>query len=195
MTMYITVDEAGGYVRNGVTADLVEIESALTSASAMIDRYCARTFVVPTVATTRLFVANDTYLVKVDDIANTTDLVIIDDTSTVAAADYQLETSPGRTARPDPAGLTRPFAYVRRLSGGWNIDDEATLSVTAMFGWPAIPDEVKLAAKMLAKDLFNTRDTRFGFAQVGDFSRRIGENSMVTGLLNPLKSADSIGIA
>jgi len=192
---YISVDDAESYLRNGVTADIIEIEAALISASAMIDRYCARTFTVPTAATTRLFVVRDSHLVKVDDIANTTDLVIVDDSTTLVAADYQLETSPGRSARPDSAGLTRPYAYIRRVSGGWNIDNEATLSVTARFGWPAIPDEVKLATKMLGKDLLASRDTRFGFAQVGDFSRRVGENSMVTALLAPLKSADSIGIA
>ena len=195
MTMYITVEEAESYYRSTVTADLVEIEVSVTVASRACETYCSRIFTVPTVATTRLFVVRDSYLVKVDDIANLTDLVVVDDGSTVIAADYQLETSPGRTARPDSAGMTRPFAYVRRLSDSWHHDDEATLSVTAMFGWPAIPDEVKLATKMLSKDLLNTRDTRFGFVQVGDFSRRIAENGMVSALLDPLKSGDSIGIA
>ena len=192
---YITPAEHEAYCRSTVTADIVEHEAAVMAASAMIDRYCARTFTVPEAATTRLFVVRNSHLVKVDDIANTTDLVIVDDTTTLVATDYQLETSPGRAARPDSAGLTRPYAYIRRISGGWNIDGEAALSVTARFGWPAIPDEVKLATKMLGKDLLASRDTRFGFAQVGDFSRRVGENSMETALLAPLKSADSIGVA
>ena len=198
MTMYITPAEAEAYYRSTVTADIVEIEAAVEVASNAIDLHCVRSFVVPTAATTRLFVADDSHLVKVDDIANTTGLVIIDDVTTKLAADYQLETSPGRTARPDPTGLTRPYAFLRHINGGYwyvNNDGEATLSITARFGWPAIPDAVKLATKMLSKDLLNMRDTRFGLVQVGDFSRRIAENGMVAAMLDPLKSADSIGIA
>ena len=195
MPSYVTPAEAEAYFRSTVTADLVEIEAAVEVASNAVDYYTHRSFVVPTAATTRSFVALAGSLAKVDDIANTTGLVIVDNASTLAAADYQLETSPGRTARPDPAGLERPFAYIRRLSGSWNCDDEATLVITARYGWPAVPDAVKLATKMLAKDLLSARDTRFGLAQVGDFSRRIATNGMVAALLDPLKSADAIGIA
>lgn len=195
MTMYITVAEAESYYRSTITADTGEIEAAVLVASAAIDRHCARSFEVPTVASARSFVVNDGCLVKVDDIANTTDLVIADNATTLISADYQLETSPGRTARPDPAGLTRPYAYIRRLSGSWGVTDEATLAITARWGWPAVPDEVKLATKMLSKDLLSARDTRFGLAQVGDFSRRISQNGMVSALLDPLRSADTIGIA
>ena len=195
MPSYVTPTEAETYFRSTVTADIVEIEAAVEVASNAIDFYTQRSFIVPTAATTRAFVVLDGHLAKVDDIANTTDLVIVDNASTLAAADYQLETSPGRTARPDPAGLTRPFAYVRRLSGSWYHDEEATLVITARYGWPVVPDAVKLATKMLAKDLLSARDTRFGLAQVGDFSRRISTNGMVAALLDPLKSADSIGIA
>ena len=195
MTSYVTPAEAEAYVRSTITADLVEIEAAVEVASNAIDMHCVRSFIVPTAATTRSFVVLGGYLAKVDDIANTTGLIVVDNSSTLAAADYQLETSPGRVARPDPAGLERPFAYIRRLSGSWHCDEEATLVITARFGWPAVPDAVKLATKMLAKDLLNMRDTRFGFVQVGDFSRRIAENGMVAAMLDPLKSADSIGIA
>lgn len=195
MPSYVSVFEFEAYYRSTVTIDLPEIEAAVEVASNAIDFHTGRTFIVPTAATTRSFVALDGYLAKVDDIANTTDLVIVDNATTLAAADYQLETSPGRTARPDHAGLTRPYAHVRRLSGSWHHDEEATLVITARFGWPAVPDAVKLATKMLAKDLLSARDTRFGLAQVGEFSRRISTNGMVAALLDPLKSADSIGIA
>jgi len=195
MPSYVTGTECEAYVRSTITADISEIEAAVQVASSAIDFYTHRSFIVPTAATTRSFMVFDGHLAKVDDIANTTGLIIVDNGTTLVAADYQLETSPGRTARPDPAGLTRPFAYVRRLSGSWNYDDEATLVITARYGWPAVPDAVKLATKMLAKDLLNMRDTRFGFVQVGDFSRRIATNGMVAAMLDPLKSADSIGIA
>ena len=195
MPSYVTPTEAEAYCRSTITADIGEHEAAVEVASNAIDFYTQRSFIVPTAATTRAFVVLDGYLAKVDDIADTTGLVIIDNGVTIAAAGYQLETSPGRTARPDPAGVMRPFAYVRHLSSSWYHDDEATLVITARYGWPAVPDAVKLATKMLAKDLLSARDTRFGLAQVGDFSRRIATNGMVAALLDPLKSADSIGIA
>jgi hypothetical protein len=48
---------------------------------------------------------------------------------------------------------------------------------------------------MLVKDFLASRDTRFGFVQMGDFSRAIAENGIVSGLLAPLRRVESYGLA
>lgn len=194
---YVETQELTDYLRSTIVADDVEIESALLAAESTIDAYCQRTFTVPTSATTRTFVATEYQYVTVPDIANTTNLAIVDNGTTIAAADYQLEIAPGLTGPIGISGRTWPYSQIRRVSGGWFIDPdgEAKLSITARWGWPAIPSEVESATKLLARDFLLARDTAFGIVQVGDFSRRIAANGVVETLLSPLRRVESWGIA
>lgn len=194
--MIVPLDELLLYLRTDeITVNDDEVEAAGLAASTMVEQHCARSFTVPTAATERVFKPRRYDLVKVDDIANTTDLVIVDDGTTLSSTQYQLETSPGRTARPDNSGLTRPYCYIRRIDGSWTMDEEATLSVTARWGWPAVPDGVSLAVKILTKDLYSARDTWFGRVAIGEFPVRIADNTMVRSLLAPYRAAESWGIA
>lgn len=194
---YVETQELTDYLRSTIVADDVEIEGALLAAESTIDSYCQRTFVVPTTATTRTFVASDDYVVVVPDIANTTNLVIVDNGSTLTAAMYQLEVAPLATSQVGITGRTWPYTQIRRMSGTWwrDSDGEDTLSITARWGWAAIPPEVTLATKLLARDFLLARDTAFGIVQVGDFSRRIAANGVVETLLSPLRRVESYGIA
>jgi hypothetical protein len=70
-----------------------------------------------------------------------------------------------------------------------------TLSITARWGWAAIPPQVTEATKLLARDLLLARDTAFGIVQVGDFSRRITDNGQVVALLSSFRRAESWGLA
>jgi hypothetical protein len=192
---YLTTADAEDFLRSTIVADTTEIEAFATVATAAIDAHCQRTFTVPTTATARTFVPSSSDLLKVHDIANTTGLVITNDGSTVAAADYQLEVAPGVPGPIGVDGRTWPYAYVRLLSSSWGCTSEATVSITARWGWAATPAEVELACKMLVKDYANSRDTRFGFVQMGDFSRAIAENGVVASLLAPLRRVEAFGIA
>jgi hypothetical protein len=195
VSLYVTADALQEYVGSTTATDYTECEVVAQSASDGVDSHCQRTFTVPTSATVRLFVPQGGDLLRVDDIANTTDLVITEDGSTVSASDYQLESSPGRVNTVNVAGQYRPYMYVRRLSGSWGCDTEATVSITARWGWTATPDAVVLATKIIGKDYFAMGDTRFGFVQVGDFSRRAAENSMAAAILAPYRRVESWGIA
>ena len=170
---------------------------ALQAAENAVNAMCYRSFAVPTEATTRLFVGCDPYLLTVPDIANTTNLVIVNDGTTLAAADYQLEVLPGDVNAVGMDGRTRPYQYIRRLSGTWDIpsDGEATISIAARWGWSAVPAEVTAATKLLARDYLLARDTGFGIVQVGEFSRRVAANGVVHELLGPLRRGESIAFA
>ena len=193
---YVDTFELEGFIRSTITADTAEIAAAGLAAESAINAYCQRVFTVPTTATARTFVANSWDLLRVHDIANTTNLVIVNDGVTLSASDYQLETSPGTTSQIGVDGRTWPWTYIRILSGHWARDTygEALVSVTARWGWPAVPDEVILATKLLARDYLLARDTSFGIVQVGDFSRRIAANGVVADLLAPLRRVEAFGI-
>jgi len=193
---YITDEEALSALNISVAANTPEVEAARLAAESAIDAYCQRTFNVPTSATTRTFVPVDRYLLEVPDIASTSGIIIVSDGVTVSSGDYQLEHAPGKTGFVDFTGRAVPATLVRLLTGWWTLDDgEATVSITARWGWPAVPPEVKVAAKLLTKDFFQAGDLRFGFADVGEFGRRVAANSMVVQLLAPLRRAESFGIA
>ena len=196
--MYVEQSQMTDYLRSTIIVDEVEIDAAILAAESTVDSYCGRTFVVPTTASARTFVVDDYYVVNVPDIANATDLVIVDAGTTITAADFQLEIAPNKTSLIGQSGRTWPYTRIRRLSGTWSISSigDDTLSITARWGWAAIPPEVPLATKLLARDFLLARDTAFGIVQVGDFSRRVAANGVVETLLSPLRRADAaIGIA
>jgi hypothetical protein len=195
---YCTPQELVDYLRSTVTADETEFDAARLAAEATIDAYCGRTFTVPTTATARTFVVTDPYVVIVPDIANITNLAIVDNGSSLTAAQYQLEIASGNVGPIGVTGRTWPYTRIRRMSGTWYIDTYGndTLSITARWGWAAVPPEVALATKLLARDYLMARDTAFGIVQVGDFSRRIAANGVVETLLSPLRRAEAAwGIA
>lgn len=193
---YVTTPELSDYLRNTIVADEVEIAAALSAAENAINSYCQRTFTVPTAATTRTFVGYRNYELDVPDIANTTGLVIVDAGETLTASDYQLEISPGVTGPIGVDGRNWPYVRIQRITGCWDVNDhqQATISVTARWGWPAIPAEVEMATKLLARDYLLARDTGFGIVQVGDFSRRVAANGVVTDLLSSLRRGEAFGI-
>jgi hypothetical protein len=190
---YVTTQELTDYLRSTVVADDVEFDAARLAAEAAIDDYCQRTFTVPTTATTRTFVPTDCYVQTVPDIANTTDLAIVDNGATLSAGQYQLEISPGQVGPISMSGRSWPYTQIRRMAGSWYMDPYGndSLTVTARWGWAAIPPEVILATKLLARDFLLARDTAFGIVQVGDFSRLIDGNKIVEGLLFPLRRPEA----
>jgi hypothetical protein len=195
---YVSDQELTDYLRSTIVADEVDIAAAKLAAQSTIDAYCGRTFDVPTTATARTFVVDDPYVVKVPDIANITNLVIVDNGTTISASYFQMEIAPGVTGPISISGRTWPYTSIRRLSGTWFHDcyGNDSLSITARWGWAATPPEVSLATKLLARDYLMARDTAFGIVQVGDFSRRIAANGVVETLLGPLRRAEAaMGIA
>jgi hypothetical protein len=191
---YVEAQELTDYLRSTVTADEVDIAAANLAAESAVNDHCQRFFTVPTAATTRTFVPTDHYTMTVPDIANATDLVIVDNGVTLSASEYQLEVSPGITSIVGLDGRTRPYTLIRRMTGMWHIDSNGndTLSITARWGWPAVPPEVPQATKLLARDLLMARDTAFGIMQTGDgFSRLITGNSVVELLLWPLRRPEA----
>lgn len=128
----------------------------------------------------------------VDDFAGTVGLTVTNNTSVVAAADFQLEPLNGLEY-----GVTVAYTKIRLISGVWYRNGgQATLSMVAPWGWPSMPSAVVEACRVLAKDLAGLRDSRFGVAGWGEFGVvRMRENPQVVSLLAPYVRWDRAGIA
>lgn len=170
MTLYASTAQikAALRVQDNLDDDLINL--AGSAASALIDQYCGRTFgTTGTVA--RLFAPNDLYVLQVDDLAGTA--ITIQSSSdadadfdvTWAATDFQLEPLNGvMNGVPWPATRIRAIGdYMWPSVGG-----EATVKVTGVFGWPAIPVTVVQAAIIQASRIFKRNDSPLGVAGFGD---------------------------
>lgn len=151
-------------IQDGVDDSLLEI--ALESASRMVDEYTMRNFYNAGSAT-RVFVPSDDDCVAIDDAVSISSIAV----STLlnktfdqvwTTDDYQLEPLNGIAD-----GLPGwPVTRIRAV-GVWEFpydsDDEiATVQVTAVWGWSAVPIAVKQATIIQAMRIFKRLDSPLG---------------------------------
>lgn len=192
---YVSLAEFRTYVRelSDMTSDDAEFEAVITSASRAVDAYCGRRFYLDVSASARLFRPVNAGLVLVDDIASTDDLLIKTDpagtgmfSETWSSGDYELRPVNGVVG-----GLSGwPYTQVAAVgSRGLPCTSRASVQVTAVWGWAAVPEPVKLGTKMLALEHYRQRDVPFGVMGMGDFATRIRANPQVQMLLNDYRTA------
>lgn len=152
---------------------------AATSASRQIDGWCGRSFWQDNTVTTREVYATSPTCVDLLDqdgiareISTTTGLIVkIDETGTgtfgttlTITTDFLLLP---RNATADGRGysellLAANYSFPRASNG------RAGVQITAQFGWPSVPTEVKGAAILLAKDIWKNKDMTGGALSFGD---------------------------
>lgn len=134
------------------------IEGAIRAACRLIDRRTGRRFYGDLTASARTFpvigqshYAAGEQVLLVDDIAT-------DDGLVVAAAAAPLT---GWVGGPDNAlAYGRPITQLA-ATGGW-LPATGRITVTARWGWPAVPDEIAQAAQLLAARLYRRKDSPQG---------------------------------
>jgi hypothetical protein len=191
---YLTVEQIKAYHRNEIpTADDEFIEAAILATGEMLEQSTDREWVVASSATTRLFVPRTPYLVRIDDCTTVTAVTSVG--STVSPSAYQLEPINGRAA-----GGVVPYTQIRLISGGmWDapLYGEATVAVTATWGWAAIPARITQAALIIAKEIIVNRDEvklgLIGFSDVGGVVART--NPIVRDTIAHYRRAEAFGIA
>jgi hypothetical protein len=151
-------------IEDGVDDSLLEI--ALESASRLIDEYTMRNFYNAGTAT-RLFVPNDDDCVAIDDAISISSIAVstlLNKTydQTWTSAEYQLE--PLNNVVDGLSGW--PYTRIRAV-GVWEFpydeDDEiATVQVTGVWGWSAVPTAVKQATIIQAMRIFKRLDSPLG---------------------------------
>jgi len=174
---YSTRNQIKAALRIG-TADTIDdelIDNCAGAASRLIDGYCNRKFWSVGSATSRVYTAEDDYYCSIDDIAGTALTLktssladgVFDVTWTVT--DYQLEPLNGNLD-----GLTWSYDKIRAVGDylfpnvNANYGSQALVQVTAIFGWPSVPEPVTQATIIQASRIFKRYDSPLGVAGFGD---------------------------
>lgn len=193
---YATLADVKGAFRITDNVDDTLLELSIESASREIDGWCERVFYNAGTAT-RIYIPTDSFYVDTDDLISVTTLK----TSTTGesfdntwsdAGDYQLEplngVSGGLTGHP----TTRIRAVGNKIFPLWdprNINShEATVQITGVFGWAAVPTAIKQACIILSMRQFKRYDTPLGitFDELG--AMRVGRvDPDIQNLLSPFK--------
>jgi hypothetical protein len=174
---YATRNQIKAALRIG-TADTIDdelIDNCAGAASRLIDGYCNRQFWSVGSATTRVYMAENDFYCHIDDIAGT---AIILKTSgatdgtfdvTWSTTDYQLEPLNGRLD-----GLQWSYDKIRAVGDylfptvNGNYGEQALVQLTAVFGWPSVPEPVTQATIIQASRIFKRYDSPLGVAGFGD---------------------------
>lgn len=154
------------------------VELAIEAASRDIDNHCDRSFYAYNggTATARVFAATDPLLLRVDDIASTTDLVIktdddVDGTfeTTWTTDDYQLEPLNAFV----PGIGDHPYTQIRVKPNGthtWPVyAEQALVQITAKWGWTTTPTAIKQACLAQMAAVYKSPEAAFGVADVAEF--------------------------
>jgi hypothetical protein len=165
---YATLNEIKASARITDTIDDNLLELAVESASRMIDSYTQRYFYNAGTAV-RLFVPQDNYVTEIDDAISISKIETSDGDNfgvTWQTKDYQLEPLNGIVD-----GLTgHPATRIRAVDDFlFNVlAGEATVRVTGVWGWSAVPIAVKQATIIQAARIFKRNDSPLGIAGFGD---------------------------
>ena len=170
MPLYASTAQIKAALRITDSVDDSLVSMAGSAASELIDGYCGRTF--GTVAATRVFAPIEALVVQVDDLAAVPTLVEsssnadnVFDLTWTSGVDYQMEPLNGRAD-----GLPWPATRLRAIKSAWwpAALGEATVRVTATFGWPSVPVSVTQAAVIQACRIFARTSSPLGVAGASD---------------------------
>jgi hypothetical protein len=168
---YATLSDVKAALRITDNLDDSLLETAIESASRMIDSYTARTFSNAGTAV-RNFAATDSLNLIIDDAISVTTVQSTDEIgdtyTTWAATDYQLEPLNSRSD-----GLYMPYTGIRAVNDyTWPVvDQQALCRITAVWGWAAVPTAIKQATIIQSSRLFKRLDSPLGVLGMGDLGQ------------------------
>lgn len=168
---YASLTDVKNALRITDTFDDTLLETAIESASRMIDSYTARTFSNAGTAT-RNFAATDALNLIIDDAISVTTVQSTDEIgdtyTTWTANDYQLEPLNSRSD-----GLYMPYTGIRAVNDyTWPVvDQQALCRITAVWGWASVPTAIKQATIIQSSRLFKRLDSPLGVLGMGDLGQ------------------------
>jgi hypothetical protein len=172
---YATLSEVKASLRLTDTIDDALLETAIESASRMIDGFTARTFSNAGTAV-RNFAATDEINLIIDDAITVLEVASTDEIGgnyTIwKPTDFQLEPINSRSD-----GLYMPFTSIRAVNDYlWPVvDQQALVRITAVYGFPAVPIAIKQATVIQSSRLYKRLDSPLGVAGFGDMGAiRVG---------------------
>jgi hypothetical protein len=165
---YATLSDVKAALRITDNIDDTLLETAIESASRMIDGYTARTFYNGGTAI-RNYAATDAINLIIDDAISVSEVASTDeigDTYTIwEPNDYQLEPLNSRSD-----GLYMPYTGIRAVNTyTWPyVDQQALCRITGVWGWASVPVAIKQATIIQSSRLFKRLDSPLGIAGFGD---------------------------
>lgn len=178
LNAYATVNDLRSHFGDGGSSlDQASLERAINASSRAIDRFCGRRFWSDDSVVTRTYSPDDPWLLPVDDISTRTGVIVKTGTdgstfpTTWAATDFTLE--PRNVDVTSGTDTADAFSFYEIAATGARFflpyGRRPTVSVTARFGWSAIPDDVIEACVLKAASLFKRKDATFGVAGFSEF--------------------------
>ena len=201
---YCTVEELKSRLGITDTADDFELGLAAAGASRAIDEITGRYFWRGT--DTRTYIPESISRQSLDDLVSVTSLKVDRDGDGVfeeiwtQGTDYALEVAPGKY-NAAAKGEQWPYTAAVVITGGrlfpyvWMWSHLDRIQVTGVFGWPAVPLNVKNAAIIAGAQIFRIKDAPFGVAGFGEFGVvRVQSNPQVMWLLHRYINGQRIGV-
>lgn len=167
MVDYATLAELKTALRITNTNDDVELQAKLTSASRRVDKDTGRThgFGQDASASTRIYRPMHGELLTVDDISTSVGLIVEQGRGT----SWSVVDSDSYDLLPENAEAdSLAIETLQRVVGCWPLWGATRVRVTAKWGWPAVPENIKNATILLAVRLFRRKDSPEGVAGFGD---------------------------
>ena len=171
---YCTLAEVKAALRLTDSVDDTLLEKSIEGASRRIDGYCGRFFYQSTTTAIKFFAGN-AYRLPTRDISSTSGLIVQTDdngdgsfeTTWTLNTDYILEPT-------DAALQSRPYRRITATGGKtfpmFYIPQDAGVQVTATWGFPSIPDDVREACVLLSMRQFARYNAALGVMAFGDMA-------------------------
>lgn len=188
----VTIEEFLLYGRDQFSSvNEAEATFALNAAESAVNEHCQRQFVVASTSSARSYTPA----------CDGSDLLYIHDCTSVSSVSVNGSATTNYQSEPlnliSWSGEARPIERLRSTGGYWFFNRGIpTVTVTAAWGWAAIPSAVKQATLVIAKDIYQQRNTTAGIVGVSDFGPiRARLNPVALQLLAPYRRVESFGVA
>jgi hypothetical protein len=169
---YCSLAEVKAAMRLTDSVDDTLLENSIEGASRRIDGYCSRFFYQTNKVVT--YYASNSYRLQTSDIASSTLTLKTDNSGTgtfsttwTAGTDYTLEPL-------DTTLQGRPYRAIAATGGKtfplWLAPAPPTVELTATFGWPSIPDDVREACVLLSMRQFARYNAALGVLGFADMA-------------------------
>ena len=140
-------------------------QAAITAASRAVDDYCNRSFGLDDDPSPRRFVPVDGRRVHIDDAA---EVVSVSVAGSMLSGDA-VNLYPLNGVYRGQSGW--PYRRVVSVVGDVFPIGSASVTVTAVWGWPDVPAVVREATLIVAEETWKLRDTPFGIAGSAEFGQ------------------------
>ena len=194
---YTTLNDVKAALNLEDSMDNAALEMAIATASRQIDDYCGRFFYTDGTQgapATRYYTPTDYYILPVDDFVSISEIATDDNFDRTYGSVWTADDSMFEPVN----NPSRGWPMSRILAVGsyvfpWNLPQ--SVRVKGIFGWSAVPFEVKTAAKIQSSRLFLRNQSPFGIAgntDMGTVRLAAKLDADVEALLRPLRKNNGL---